>query len=170
MHCRCIPTRTRACTSTTLTQHTSNTRMHVRIHTTHVTDKSTHTKYVPFAYDAAQAMLLAFDTLTRQHGPGPLTVSAEEVFNAMLQVNFSGISGQVVRSFVRSSICLLVCFFVGLLGWLVGLFVLLLVLTAYSVCTFLRLVCVYLSGWGPWIRARMCFLLGLRVIVGLDIA
>ena len=104
-------------------------------------------------------MLLAFDTLTRQHGPGPLTVSAEEVFNAMLQVNFSGISGQVVRSFVRSFVrlfvrhsfairsfvllFLFVCLFGWLVGWLVGLFVLLLLSTAYSVCALLRLVCVY---------------------------
>ena len=55
-------------------------------------------QYAPFAYDAMQAMLFAFDALASRRGPGPLSVTAREVYEAMLAVNFSGISGQVCSS------------------------------------------------------------------------
>ena len=52
-------------------------------------------QYAPFAYDAMQAMLLAFHALATRRGSGPLSVTAKEVYEQMLEVNFTGITGQV---------------------------------------------------------------------------
>ena len=67
------------------------------VHSHHFDVPLTHLppQYAPFAYEAMQAMLLAFHALATRKGPGPLSVTAKEVYEEMLEVNFTGITGQV---------------------------------------------------------------------------
>lgn len=60
-----------------------------------VCDSVKITQYAPFAYEAMQAMLLAFHAIATRTGPGPLSVTAKEVYEEMLAVDFTGITGQV---------------------------------------------------------------------------